>query len=75
MAFNPAELEDLIKNYSSLTKLMITLGFDAVKAIKALFSTRPDMTVEQQDAILTAVMADAAVREALALADAGQGSN
>jgi len=68
---SPVEIEALVGQYSSLTKVLITLGFDAFRALRALFSTRPDLTIEQQDDIILAVRADASVREALALRDAG----
>ncbi len=75
MKFDPATIEGLVKEYSSLTRLLIGLGFDAAKALRALFGTRPELTVEQQDAILVAVLADASVREALALKDAGEATD
>lgn len=70
---DPVKLQSAIQQYSSLTRLMITLGFDAARGVKALIGTfHNDLSIEEQDAILAGVMANSEVREDLARAAAGQ---
>ncbi len=70
---DPTKLEALVQQYSSLTRLMITLGFDAVRGTKALIASfHHHLTAEEQDAILAGVLANSDVEEALTRAAAGQ---
>ena len=68
----PDQLEELIKDYSSLSRVLIGLGFDAVRGVKALLATfHSTLTLEEQDAILNAIKSDARVQRQQALEAAG----
>jgi hypothetical protein len=69
---SPDQLEILVQKYSSLTRTMITLGFDAVRGVKALIGTfHHELSTDEQDAILAAVTANSDMRQAEASAAAG----
>ena len=69
---NAIEIQSLVTQYSSLTRLMISLGLDAFHGIKALIATfHKELTIDEQNAILEAVKANSEVREAMANAAAG----
>lgn len=70
---NATEIQTAIQQYSSITRLMITLGLDAFKGIKALIKAfHTDLAPEQMDAILAAVKANSENEQALAEAAAGK---
>ncbi len=69
---SPDQLEVLVQKYSSLTRTMITLGFDVVRGVKALIGTfHHELSSDEQDAILAAVKANSDMRQAEANAAAG----
>lgn len=71
MPLDPKKIEQLVLDYSSLTRILIGLGFDAAKGIRALIQSQA-LTPEEREAILSRVMNNSTIREALARADAGQ---
>lgn len=73
MAFDPGKLESLVLRYSSLTQVLIGLGFDAVAGVKALIEKwHTALTPEERNQIIQGVLQNSNVRELLARQEAGQ---